>query len=1074
MMSSLPKNIQNSFPIGCSFTPVLSPEEDQTINSYSWLDVTRVSKDCSWDFKEKLPFQDGKLLCIHRWKIWWTIPRILKSPDKEGSVPAQTFLLIGKLSDGQLLLLLPLIDHHMEFTLEGSANILTGGPSSDSRLVLHGHENSPEAFDEAAVSRSSTSYYRGQDVRRAMLVGYGPRLYPLLAGVFRLAKTHMQEQLSLTLAVPIPAVTKPQLHRTAGGSGEGGSAGVKVRKSRRRGPGPAFIDSFGWCSWDSFYTDLSLDQLLKGLTSFEDTGVQPRFLILDDGWQDTNVNTHTNGFQWGGRLRSFGANFKFSPGYGPLRQKLSQDQDTLAYTKVGEAGNMVSWREEQQRALAQGMPPLVPVPPNGLLAWAGQLTPQLLGQQFGLQELVAAAKRDYGIQHLLVWHTLSGYWAGVEPTAAAALNASEERTNQTLEGISLSEEVSRQRQELTADQSEWDQLQTKISYPALPPSLQRIARSGDLPREPFTTGGVGLVEPAQARRFFLNYHRGLRAMGVDGVKVDAQAVVPLLKAHGSTGWQTVAAFHSALQQSVGTHFTPELSNETSSDPMAGSTVGSEQLKGTEVDSYNTIHCMCHSQGTLLSMLALYQSPLECLEEGFESGEDRDREDRRLRRVALIRGSDDFMPAEPASHGTHLFANALNALFLTHLGLQDWDMFQSTGLGGERGSRTARLHAAARAICGGPVYVSDRPGVHDPTLLQTIAFPTGAIPRAVRNVRPVEDFVFHDPQRETRVPLVLQNLNPAGGAVVGLFHVFGSLLENDVDFWRTVRFEEVQWTGAARDTLLELSEQYKTKKQQLEVKVRQEDMETDVVKVAPDWWFLDPAFKDYLTIDAPASPLFVEEIALTDSISKAPSQPGQPYVGFRHSDRGFFYLHDLKESVPIHLEQVFDFDIVTFAPVKHWEPDTAKPWVAVVGACGLLNAGGAVLAVELVQASPNNENHNTTSTTSSRKTLRVELLGGWSSRGSGDKCTYSLVCSPDVNHVAVRTIYPLKGESKGLTPLEATVRLVSSLKGGEGSEGNRDFRVVEVDVFVGISGAPHDDEKALKDLREFEIVLDFQF
>ena len=38
--------------------------------------------------------------------------------------------------------------------------------------------------------------------------------------------------------------------------------------------------------------------------------MQPRFLILDDGWQGTNVDDKMNGQQWGGRLTSFYANFK--------------------------------------------------------------------------------------------------------------------------------------------------------------------------------------------------------------------------------------------------------------------------------------------------------------------------------------------------------------------------------------------------------------------------------------------------------------------------------------------------------------------------------------------------------------------------------------------------------------------------------------------------------------------------------------------------------------------------------------------------------------------------------------------
>lgn len=44
--------------------------------------------------------------------------------------------------------------------------------------------------------------------------------------------------------------------------------------------------------------------------------------------------------------------------------------------------------------------------------------------------------------------------------------------------------------------------------------------------------------------------------------------------------------------------------------------------------------------------------------------------------AVIRGSGDYYPREDASHGPHLYMNAYNAIFLSTLGVQDWDMFQT--------------------------------------------------------------------------------------------------------------------------------------------------------------------------------------------------------------------------------------------------------------------------------------------------------------------------------------------------------------------------------------------------------------
>ena len=57
-------------------------------------------------------------------------------------------------------------------------------------------------------------------------------------------------------------------------------------KLRRDKPLPDFVNDFGWCTWNSFYQEVSADKVRAGLASFAAGKVQPRFLILDDGWQD--------------------------------------------------------------------------------------------------------------------------------------------------------------------------------------------------------------------------------------------------------------------------------------------------------------------------------------------------------------------------------------------------------------------------------------------------------------------------------------------------------------------------------------------------------------------------------------------------------------------------------------------------------------------------------------------------------------------------------------------------------------------------------------------------------------------
>lgn len=113
-----------------------------------------------------------------------------------------------------------------------------------------------------------------------------------------------------------------------------------------------------------------------------------------------------------------------------------------------------------------------------------------------------------------------------------------------------------------------------------------------------------------------------------------------------------------------------------------------------------INCMCHSTENL------YQ----------------------YKTTSLIRAADDFYPRDDASQPAHLangavlpltpsaplscpdlshllnpsLAVAYNSLFLGEFGHVDWDMFQST-------HPDAEMHAAARAVGGSPVYVSDKPG-----------------------------------------------------------------------------------------------------------------------------------------------------------------------------------------------------------------------------------------------------------------------------------------------------------------------------------------------------------------------------
>jgi len=346
---------------------------------------------------------------------------------------------------------------------------------------------------------------------------------------------------------------------------------------------PEFIEDFGWCTWDAFYADVSHDKVREGLESFRAGGTQPRYLILDDGWQSIS-----DGEGHKRLLTALVANEKFP----------------------GDVG----------------------------------VTVQM-------------AKSEFAIETFIVWHSFQGYWGG--------------------NGISAYEPITVTRK--------------------LSPTMQA--------RNPGFNNWIDQVEtipPSRIHAFYNDYHRHLRAQGVDGVKVDNQS------ANESTAYDfggrvaIIRAYREALEGSTAVHF-----------------------------NGNLINCM--SCGN------------EILFQAFASN--------------LLRTSTDFWPNRPETHGEHLAVNAFVGFFFGEFIHPDWDMFQS-------GHAMGAFHAAGRAVSGGPVYVSDKPGQQNFDLLRKLVLPDGSILRALRPGVPSRDSLMADP-RESGL-LKVTNVNLVGG-VLGIFN-----------------------------------------------------------------------------------------------------------------------------------------------------------------------------------------------------------------------------------------------------------------------------------------------------------------
>ncbi|GKV32594.1 hypothetical protein SLEP1_g41188 [Rubroshorea leprosula] len=130
-----------------------------------------------------------------------------------------------------------------------------------------------------------------------------------------------------------------------------------------------------------------------------------------------------------------------------------------------------------------------------------------------------------------------------------------------------------------------------------------------------------------------------------------------------------------------------------------------------------------------------------------------------KQTAVVRASDDFYPRDPASHTIHISSVAI---FLGEFMRPDWDMFHV------KLTPATEYHAAARAVGGCPIYVSDKLGNHNFELLKKLVLLDGSVLRAQLPGRPTRDCLFVDPTRDG----LTQTVNKCSG-VVGVFNCQGA-------------------------------------------------------------------------------------------------------------------------------------------------------------------------------------------------------------------------------------------------------------------------------------------------------------
>jgi raffinose synthase len=232
----------------------------------------------------------------------------------------------------------------------------------------------------------------------------------------------------------------------------------------------------------------------------------------------------------------------------------------------------------------------------------------------------------------------------------------------------------------------------------------------------------------------MNY-RYLADAGIDGVKVDAQSGIGAFGAGNGGGPQFARSVVRAAEDSVRAAFSQ------SKVPAANSIFSRLGLSRPQVSTtkkFGLEGCMCHSSENFLNF--------------YET--------------STVRASDDFYPKDRAAQTVHIASCAYNSVLLSEIALPDWDMFHSK-------HEFALVHAAARAISGGPIYVSDNIGNHDPTVLARLVLPNGDVLRTSLPARPTVDCLFSDVMRDRKTALKVFSVNKVGGGVVGVFNVQGA-------------------------------------------------------------------------------------------------------------------------------------------------------------------------------------------------------------------------------------------------------------------------------------------------------------
>ncbi|KAI8018053.1 putative galactinol--sucrose galactosyltransferase 2 [Camellia lanceoleosa] len=288
---------------------VVSPA---TSGSAAFLGATSTSLSSRHVFNLGVLDQDYKFLCLFIVKIWWMIPRVGRSASE---IPMETQMLLLEIREESIpgdetsgntfyILLLPTLDGPFRTSLQGTS-------SNELQFCIESGDPSVQ---------TSQSY-------EALFMNSGDNPFKLIKDSVKILEKH-----------------------------KGTFSHIESKKI------PAHLDWFGWCTWDAFYSEVDPKGIKEGLDRVFGRWMYIKFLIIDDGWQDT-----VNEFRKEGEPLIEGTQFA---------TRLVDIKENKKFEASGSDSSCVD-----------------------------------------LKEFVEVIKEKYGLKYVYMWHALAGYWGGLLPSS---------------------------------------------------------------------------------------------------------------------------------------------------------------------------------------------------------------------------------------------------------------------------------------------------------------------------------------------------------------------------------------------------------------------------------------------------------------------------------------------------------------------------------------------------------------------------------------------------------------------------------------------------------------------------------